>query len=213
MNVFRSDSLFSRFMNMLFDSLFAGVLWLVCCIPVVTAGAAATAAYYTTAKSVRRKAGYVFREFKHSFKSNFRQTLFMTLSLLLIYVILAVDIWYVWVNDSKLNSALFMALLLVLFCVMSVTVWFFPLLSRFDKRNLDMVRMAGFVAFRYLPITIGLILMFIAACILVFLMPWAILVMPGLYLLGISYPVEYVLKKLMPPVEEGSEEAEKWYYQ
>lgn len=47
----------------------------------------------------------------------------------------------------------------------------------------------------------------------VYLMPWAVLVIPGVYLYVLSFPMEWILHKLMPDVEEDSEEAKKWYYQ
>lgn len=211
--MFRSDSLFSRFMNVLFDILYTGILWLVCSIPIVTIGAASTAAYYTMAKVVRHKTGYVHKEFFYSFKSNFKQSTQMAVLFLFLIAVIGIDIWYVWMNDSKLNSALFMILLLIAFLVMSIITYFFPLLSRFDKRNLEMVKFSAIIAFRYLPITICILIVFLIAVIGIYLMPWAILVIPGGYLYLLSYPMEYVMRKLMPPVEEGSEEAEKWYYQ
>lgn len=211
--MFRSDSLFSRFMNVLFDILYTGILWLVCSIPIVTIGAATTAAYYTMSKVVRHKTGYVHKEFFHSFKSNFRQSTQIALLFILLAAVIGVDIWYVWVNDSKINSALFMILLLIAFLVISIIIYYFPLLSRFDKRNLEMVKLSAIVAFRYLPITIGILILFLISVIGIYLMPWAIFVIPGVYLYLLSYPMEYVLRKLMPPAEEGTEEAEKWYYQ
>jgi hypothetical protein len=45
-----------------------------------------------------------------------------------------------------------------------------------------------------------------------YLMPWAILVIPGVYMYVLTFPMERVLRKLAPPVAEESEEAEKWYY-
>lgn len=211
--MFRSDSLFSRFMNVLFDVLYIGILWVICSIPIVTAGAAATAAYYTMAKTVRYKTGYVGREFFHSFKSNFRQTVFLTIIFVLIAAVLGVDIWYVWVNDSKLNSAIFMVLIFVVFVVAGLLTYVFPLLSRFDKKNLDLLKITLFIMFKYLPFTIGAIIVFLVFCIGIYLMPWAVLVFPGVYLYLLSHPMERVLRAMMPPVEEGSEEAEKWYYQ
>ena len=211
--MFRSDSLFSRFMNVLFDILYTGILWLVCSIPIVTIGAATTAAYYTVSKVVRHKTGYVHKEFFHSFKSNFKQSTQIALLFILIVAVIGVDIWYVWVNDSKLNSALFMILLLIAFLVISIIIYYFPLLSRFDKRNLEMAKLSAIVAFRYLPFTIGILILFLISMIGIYLMPWAIFVIPGVYLYLLSYPMEYVLRKLMPPAEEGTEEAEKWYYQ
>lgn len=211
--MFRSDNLFSRFMNVLFDIICIGVLWLICSLPVVTAGAAATAAYYTMAKSVRHKTGYVSREFFHSFRCNMKQSIPLTVIFLIIMAVLFVDIWYVWINDSRMNSAIFMILVFVLFLVMGITVYIYPILSRFEKRNTDLIKTAAFVMFRFLPVTILILLVLLAACIGIYLMPWSVLIIPGAYLYGLTFPMERILKKMMPEAEEGSEEAEKWYYQ
>ncbi len=211
--MFGSDTLFARFMNRLFDILYTGLLWLAFSIPIVTAGAAASAAYYTTIKCVRHHTGYIFREFWGCFKRNFKQSLPMTLFFLAAAVILAVDVIYLWNNDSTLNSSLFIVLVLVIFVLAGLLTYVFPLLSRFDQKNMSLLQMSLIVMFRYLPLTIGLLLFDIVACVAVYLMPWAVFVMPGVYLFAISFPMEKVLRKLMPPVEEDSEEAQKWYYQ
>jgi len=127
--------------------------------------------------------------------------------------VIAVDVWYLWTNDNKLNSALFMIMMLIAFIVVSLITYFFPLLSRFDKTNLEMMKFAGIVAFHYLPITIGIIIVFLVAVLGIYLMPWAVLVIPGIYLYFLSYPMEHIMRKLMPPVDEDSEEAQMWYYQ
>lgn len=67
--------------------------------------------------------------------------------------------------------------------------------------------------FKFLPVTIGILLVFALGCVGAYLMPWAVLVIPGVYLYVLSFPMEWILHKLMPDVEEDSEEAKKWYYQ
>ena len=208
----REEGKFSRFMNRLGDILYVGLLWLIVSLPLVTAGAAATAGYYAMSKCVRHRTGYIWREFWHSFKGNFRQMLPLTLLFLAAAAVLAVDLPYLWVNDNKANSALFMLLLLVAFLVLGLALYACPLLSRFEKKNLGLLRMAFVVMFRFLPVTVGLLL-FLALCIVaVYLMPWAVFVLPGAYLYALSYPMEWILRKLMPKVAEDSEEAQKWYY-
>ncbi len=211
--MFRSDSLFSRIMGMLCDILCVGILWIVGCVPVITAGASTTAAYYTMAKVVRHKTGYLHKEFFRSFRTNFRQATVMTVLFVLACIVIVFDIRYVWVNDNRINGALFMVLLLISFLIIAVTVYYCPLLSRFDKRNTEMIRFAAYVAFRYLPLTICMILLFAVSCVGVYLMPWAVFVIPGVYLYLLTYPMEKVMLKFTPVPEEGSEEAEKWYYQ
>lgn len=213
MKIFNSDSGFSRFMNLLFDILYVGILWLVCSLPIITAGASATAAYYAMSKCVRHKTGYIGREFWHSFKANFRQIVLLTLLFWFVVGVLAIDLYYVWTHESKLNNALFVILLFIFFVVAGIAVYICPILSRFHKQNMDLIRTALYVLFRYLPLTIAIQIVFVIACVGIFLMPWAVLVIPGGYLFALSYPMEYILGKMMPPVEEDSEEAQKWYYQ
>ncbi len=211
--MFRSDSLFGRFMNVLGDVLLAGILWLIATLPLVTAGGAATAGYYAVSKCIRHKTGYIWKEFLHSFKVNLRQSLGITIGYLIVWLVLGVDLWYVWNNDSKLNSAVFVILVFGLFTTVGVSIYVWPLLSRFEKKNLDLLKTAFVVAFKYLPLTLGLVFLFMVSCVGIYLMPWAVLVIPGVYLYIISFPVEWILNKMMPIPEEGSEEAEKWYYQ
>ena len=213
MKIFETDSGFSRFMNVLFDILYVGVLWLVCSLPLITAGASATAAYYAMSKCVRHKTGYIGREFFHSFKANFRQITPLTLLFWLVEGVLAIDLYYVWTNENQLNNALFIVLLLILFVVAGIAIYICPILSRFDKKNMELIRTSLYVIFRYLPITIAIQIVFSVACLGIFLMPWAVLFIPGGYLYALSFPMEQILGKMMPPVEEDSEEAQKWYYQ
>lgn len=200
-------------MNLLFDILYVGILWIICCIPLITAGASTTAAYYAMAKCVRHKTGYIGREFLKSFKSNFRQILPLTLVFWVVSGVLAVDVYYIWNHESRLNNALFVVLVFLCFLVSGLVIYICPLLSRFHKKNTELIKTAAYVLFKFLPLTIGILFMFLAVCAAVYLMPWAIFVLPGVYLFGLSYPMEYVLKKLMPPAQEDSEEAQKWYYQ
>ena len=210
--LFGSDTMFSRFMNLLFDILYVGILWLLCSIPLITAGAAATAAYYAMAKCVRHKTGYVGREFFHSFKENFRQITPLTLVFYAVAAVLAIDLYYVWHHESGLNNALFVILLFICFLVAGLTVYCCPLLSRFSLKSTELIKTAAWLVFRFLPLTLAVIFFFGLACVGVWLMPWAVFVMPGIYLYLLSFPMEYVLGKLTPPAVEGSEETEKWYY-
>lgn len=200
-------------MNVLGDVLFTGILWLIASLPVLTVGTASTAAYYAVSKCVRHKTGYLWKEFIHSCKVNLKQSFILGMGYLVVLLILGLDIWYVWNNDSKLNSAVFVILVFVLFLAVSIGIYMWPLLSRFEKKNSELIKTAFIVSFRYLPLTLGLVFLLAVSVIGVYLMPWAVLVIPGVYIYVISFPIEWILKKMMPVPAEGSEEAEKWYYQ
>ena len=74
---FSMDNKFFTFMNKVADLCILNIICLVCCIPIVTAGASITAMYYVTLKMVRNEEAYIVRSFFKSFKdiSNRRQLL------------------------------------------------------------------------------------------------------------------------------------------
>lgn len=211
--MFRSDNLFSRFMNTLFDVICIGILWILFSLPLLTSGAATTAAYYAMAKSVRFKTGYAHREFWRSFRLNLKQSVPLSALQILAGGILTVDIWYVWNDESKWNNGIFMVLLLVLFILTGISIYSWPLLSRFEKNNSELIKTAVVLLFRYLPVTLLIIAVLTGFGILIYLMPWAVFLLPGTYLFLLTFPMEWIMKKLMPKVEEDSIEAKKWYYE
>jgi uncharacterized membrane protein YesL len=211
--LFSNDTKFARFMNTLADVLGVGILWLICSLPIITLGASATAAYYAMAKCVRHSEGRIFQEFFRSFRSNFRQTVLLTILFVLATLTLAVDFVYLWGNESASNDAVFVVLVLVAFVVLALVVYLFPLLSRFNWKTSDLVKTGLIVIFKYFPLTVGIVAVLFLAGIGMYLMPWAVLVIPGVCLYLLTFPMEKVLRALAPAVEEGSEEAGKWYYQ
>lgn len=70
--MFQYDSAFSTLVRRVFGCLLLGVLWLVCCLPVVTVGAASCGLYYAVQKHIIREEGELFGCYWHAFKENFR---------------------------------------------------------------------------------------------------------------------------------------------
>ena len=65
--------------------------------------------------------------------------------------------------------------------------------------------------FKFLPVTILTQAVFLAMCAGIYLMPWSVFILPGVFLFAFSFPMEKILRRLMPPVDEDSEEAQKWF--
>ena len=77
------DSPFYRTMGKIGDLLFANLLWLVCCLPIVTAGAS-TLGLFTVVNKMAAKEDYtVHTDFFKSFKRDFKQSTALWLVLLL----------------------------------------------------------------------------------------------------------------------------------
>ena len=78
---------FHAVLSALIDMIWAGFLWLLCSLPVLTIGASSTALYYVTVKCVRHERGSLTRSFFRCFRENFRQATLLLL-LLVLYVLI-----------------------------------------------------------------------------------------------------------------------------
>ena len=210
-NLFDTNGTFARLMNFLWNLILVSVLWLVCCLPVVTLGAASTAAYYTMAKAVRRHNGTVISEFFHSFRQNFKQATVLTLIYGAVLVFLLLDCSYFYNNQAPYSREL-LYLFYAMICMVIVHMhYLFPALSRFTESNFRLFRMAIVMMFRHLLSSILLLVLFLAAVVGVIWVPWGVLLFPGILVCVHSFLTEKILRKFAPPPSE--EDMDKWYYQ
>ena len=54
-------------------SAYLNVLWFLCCLPIVTAGASTTALFYVTLKIAKDEEGNITKSFFRAFRQNFRK--------------------------------------------------------------------------------------------------------------------------------------------
>ena len=90
--LFSPDGSFMDFLTQVADVLLAGILWLVCSIPVVTIGPSIAAMFYVTLKMVRNEESYIVRGFFKSFKQNLKQGIVINLIMLAAALLLYFDI-------------------------------------------------------------------------------------------------------------------------
>ena len=64
---FDMDSPVMRTLNKVADLMWLNILTLVCCLPVITAGASITAMHYVLLKMVRNEESYITKDFFKSF--------------------------------------------------------------------------------------------------------------------------------------------------
>lgn len=210
--IFSMDGPYSRVMNFLWNILVISVLWLLCCLPVITIGAASTAAYYAAAKAVRHHTGIVYREFFSSFRFNFRQSIPLTLAMGLLTLLLGMECLYLYsdVNVPIPVLCLFFAMLL---SVLGCGSYLWAALSRFDRGSFSLFRFSVVVTFRHILTTVLLLLLLMSCLAGVYFLPWGVLLFPGLAFFLSTYPMERILLKYAPPKSVDDKEADKWYYQ
>ena len=212
-NFFNMDNGFFTALSKFVDIIIISLVWLVCCIPVVTIGPATASLYYAVVKVIRRERGYLVREFFHSFKMNLKTGLISGVVITLLYLVLFFDRRFATSltgTQGFVMLSIFNAMLLLLLCV---TIYMFPVLSRFSVGVKQLFKTSLFMAVRHLPTTILLVII-TAVCLLgTYIMPIVILVTPALWMLFLSFLLERVFKKYMPEKSEDAESSgrDEWY--
>lgn len=147
--LFHFDSPFGKLVTRLCDLIVLNVVYVPCCIPVFTIGAATSALYYVVMRMCRDEEGNVLKNFFHAFRGHFGQSAALTgiwlgtgsFVLLILYAFNHVD-FGIW-NNAK--YILYFALLIhfVLF------TYVFPVFARFDNTVKNTVRNSWHLAMRY----------------------------------------------------------------
>ena len=213
-NLFNMDNAFFRFMGKLFDVVALNLVFIIVCIPIVTIGPAVSALYYASVKSIRRDRSYPIKEFFKAFKRDFKQSFIVGLILVLAAAIIYVDIRFV-VHYIKNDFTAMRYVYLVIGLVISfISVYIFPLISRFSLKISGLFRLSFYLAIRHLLTTIVSIILLFGGFVLVYISAGlALLFVPVLVNLLISIMMEKVLVKCMDMVQtdEDNENKDQWY--
>lgn len=81
--LFGVDSSVMRFMSAVADLVALNLIWLICCVPIITIGPACTAMCYVARGIANGEAPSVFKTFLGAFRDNFKQSIALFLILLI----------------------------------------------------------------------------------------------------------------------------------
>ncbi len=119
-----------------FNLMMLNVLWFLCSIPVVTAGASTTALNYTCIKLRKDEGDSVLRMFFRSFAANIRQALILHTGMLAVLIIFTACLFQVlgrMIAGSRLDGLLAVLLVVLLFAWLLLYTYIFMVLARFDN--------------------------------------------------------------------------------
>lgn len=193
------------------DTVALSVLWLLCCIPVITVIPASTALYYTVMKNLRRGRGNLFRVFWNSFLANMKQGILLNAAIC-IYGLITLN-WLMFAGRFEVTTAqgLLYKIISRVFLLSGIfsQVYLCPVLSRFHGSVKAVFMGAVYMSYRYFLTSLCAVILLTGVLYIVYVLPVSILVAPALYMLLLSLLVERNLKKYVECLNAG--DADQWY--
>lgn len=210
-----SDSPTINIADQIADVLVAGFLWLLCSIPIVTIGPASAALYYTVVKVARRKRETVSKAFFHSFKSNLKQGVGITVIYLLYGILLAAFAFITGYGGAWEKSPYTVVLAGIILAAPFVftLLYIFPIISRFEGGVLRQFQYALLMSVGHFISTIILFVLLLIVCLLIYFFPFFLAILPGLYMYAASFLIERIFRQYMAEEREKYAEEEElpWY--
>lgn len=155
MKLFDPDSPIMSFLARVADLVILNVLWLLCCLPVVTAGASTTAMYHVVRHLQEESISSVTRDFFRSFKSDFRQATPVYLLLLIPTAAVVMNAWILSAQSSDVVPVYLRAIWMVSALMLTFVVSFvYPVMAYFDDTVWKTLRTAAVLAVAKLPRTV-----------------------------------------------------------
>ncbi len=155
MNFFSVDGHLYKFMSRLTDMFKLNFMWLLCSLPIVTMGAATTAAYTITLKMVDEEEGYIVAPFWKEFKANLKKGSIIGIIFLVACYAIYLDFQLFQVAE-KYNTMFLIIGVIAIYLLFMHTVYAFPLLARYENSIINTMRNSYSIAAKFFGRTIFL---------------------------------------------------------
>lgn len=140
-------------MSRVADLVILNLLCVVCCLPIITAGASITAMFYVTLKMARDEESYILRSFFKSFKENFKQATIINIIMLLAAVMLYIDLSISRNIEGTLGTVMVFAFMVILLLYLMLFTYIYPVLAKFYNTIRNTFTNAFLMSLRHLPYT------------------------------------------------------------
>ena len=189
------------------DIVTAGLLWLLCSLPLVTVGAASAALYYCVVKCIRHERGRLVKSFFSAFRRDFKCATLIWLLFLAAGLILTADIYALGqMGDGGLFGMIGKILLIAL---LAYYPWVFAFVSRFSNTLGATLKYCGYLALKNIGTTLLMTTELALFILFVYLMPPLVFILSGLICLLLSLHIEPVFKPLTAEMSTG--DGDDWY--
>lgn len=204
-NFFDTDNFLWRWFGKLGSFLGLSLLWLLCCLPVLTSIPGSIALYDSVAHCVRGNEDHAFRHFFRTLKKELLRGIGLSLLWGLFGFILfyGYSILYQVGKESQIASIYSLVYLGSMLIPMGILAWLIPIESRFSHSFVSLHKTAATFALAHLPTTAAILGIGLVSIVLILFLPILLLLMPAIAVTIQCWLIEKVFKKYMPEEQEG----------
>lgn len=199
----------SEVLSGLIDLIVAGLLWLVCSLPVITIGASTTALYYAVNKCVRHNRGRLTPTFFSGFRRNFRQATLIWLLMLAYVLVGLLDAYAFRLMGFGAGTVPYVLSFLFFLPPLLLFPWVFAFVSRFQNTVSGTLKYCCWLALRHLKETLILAVELLLLLLIAWLLPALIPFLPSSFCMMMSLSTEPVFRQLQQ--EAPGDSADPWY--
>ncbi len=183
-NLFDTDGPLFRAMQDLTSLVVLNILTLLCCIPIITAGAALASLHFCLYQMVDGTEGRPSKSFWKQMRGNLRSVTGTWIVFLLILAVVAFE-WYLFKGQDGAGRIFMIMIYVAALFVSMLAVWLFPLTAKFELSVKGALLNSVILAASHLPRTL---LMVCLMTVIPFVLTQDMRLIPLGVLLGISLP-------------------------
>ena len=203
------DGLLMTALRKIGSILIANFLFLLCCVPVFTAGDSLCALYRTIQVNLKRNESYPWRAFFSCFRQNAKKALPAGALLAVLAGLFLLDTVLLRAMAER-GAAIgnIYVLVYILLCALLVYfIWLFAMMASFENTLRRYLANALLLMLRHLPASLAILLLAAVFAVIVYVLPVSVLICPTLALWLMSAPIEGVFDRYRPEIpEDGAAE-------
>lgn len=213
--LFNLENKFFRTLSKLVDCCALSILWAISCVPLFTVGAATSGLYYAINKVIMHNRSYVWTEYWHGFRTNFKQATAAWLIIAAIAALFGEDIYIMrqFAESGETIGSIFPAFYVLLALLAIWANYIFAYIARFEDKLKRIFRNTAVMAIGHLIWSVVILLLFAFACFLVYLLPELIVIIPAGYMICVNETLERIFQKYMSQEDREAEEERNREYQ
>ena len=206
-NFFDLDAPIWAWMSELADIMMLSIYWWICSLPIITIGASTTSLFYVLGKKIRKEPVYVTRDYFRSFKDNFKQSILLSLVLIVawisafLYGVLAFEGLSANTISGMMRVIVPLGIIFI-FEAIHISLYVCAIFSRFNMKTYTIFTTAFVLVHKHLLTTLIHTVIVVVAFVLFLRLPFLILIMPGGLTAALSFFIQPIFTQYIEKQNE-----------